>query len=72
MPQSAVKDKNYDLLNVVHASLQNVWMLEGYIADAEKEGDTQLADWLRKIQDNNAKGGQQGKQLLVERLSSDG
>jgi hypothetical protein len=70
MPETAVRDKNYDLLNVVHSSLHNVWMLEGYIADAEKEGDDELARWLRKVQENNQKAGEQGKQMLLTRLST--
>lgn len=70
MPDTAVRDKSYDLINVVHSSLHNVWMLEGYIADAEKDGDEELAHWLRKVQENNQKAGEQGKQMLLSRLGS--
>jgi hypothetical protein len=69
MPETAVRDKNYDLLNAVHASLHNVWMLEQYIADAEKDGDSELASWFRKVQENNQKAGEQGKQMLLTRLA---
>jgi hypothetical protein len=68
MPETAVRDKSYDLINVVHASLHNVWMLEGYIDDAEKDGDSELATWFRKVQDSNQKAGEQGKQMLLARL----
>jgi hypothetical protein len=68
MPETAVRDKSYDLLNVVHSSLHNVWMLEGYIADAENDGDSELATWFRKVQENNQKAGEQGKQMLLDRL----
>jgi hypothetical protein len=70
MPESSLKDKNYDLVNVLHASLHNVWMLEEYIRDAEKEGDQELAHWFKRIQENNVKAGEQGKEMLVKRLSN--
>ncbi|MEU8261819.1 hypothetical protein AB0C02_14510 [Micromonospora sp. NPDC048999] len=65
---SPVKDKNYDLIHAVQMSLQHLWQLETYIADAEERGDSELATWFRKIQDNNRKAGDQGKKLLVDRL----
>ncbi|WP_158895802.1 hypothetical protein [Amycolatopsis anabasis] len=66
---SPVKDKNYDLVSVLQASLQYAWQLEAYIADAEKQGDGELASWFRRIQENNMKAGEQGKRLLAQRLS---
>lgn len=70
-PESPVKDKNYNLVSAVHQSLQNVWQMESYIADAERENDGELADWFRKIQHNNRKAGDQGKQMLRERLEKE-
>ncbi|MGC5019150.1 hypothetical protein [Micromonospora sp. DT47] len=67
-PASPVKDKNYDLIHAVQMSLQHIWQLQTYIADAEARGDTELATWFRKIQDNNRKAGEQGKQMLMERM----
>ncbi|MBV2364015.1 hypothetical protein ACFPZ0_05045 [Streptomonospora nanhaiensis] len=67
-PSSPLKDKNYNLVWAVHQSLENVWRLETFIQDAEREGDQELADWLRRIQENNKKAGEQGKRMLVERL----
>ncbi|MGW9308432.1 hypothetical protein ACWGRK_12395 [Saccharomonospora azurea] len=67
-PPSPVKDKNYNLISVLQASLEYAWQLETYIADAEREGDTELASWFRRIQENNVKAGEQGKQLLAQRL----
>ena len=69
-PASPVKDKNYNLVAVLQESLQNVWQLESYIEDAERQGDNELADWFRRIQENNKKAGDQGKQLLAARLQS--
>ncbi|MGN9810251.1 hypothetical protein ACTMSW_12945 [Micromonospora sp. BQ11] len=67
-PTSPVKDKNYDLIQALQMSLHNVWQLETYIADADAQGDTELAGWFRKIQENNRKAGEQGKQMLMSRL----
>lgn len=67
-PSSPAKDKNYNLIVMLQESLQKVFQLESYIADAEREGDTELVDWFRRIQDNNRKAGDQGKTLLAARL----
>ncbi|MER7080161.1 hypothetical protein SAMN02982929_02301 [Saccharopolyspora kobensis] len=70
-PSSPVKDKNYNLITVLQESLQHVWIMETYIADAEKQGDEELAEWFRKIQHNNHKAGEQGKELLQKRLKNE-
>lgn len=67
---SPAKDKTYNLITVLQESLNNIWMLENYIRDAEDDGDAELASWFRRIQENNRKAGEQGKQLLQERLQS--
>ncbi|HEX2773115.1 MAG TPA: hypothetical protein VHN18_11890 [Micromonosporaceae bacterium] len=72
MPESPVKDKNYDLINILHLSLENAWRMEMFINDAEKEGDTELAEWFRKIQENSKKAGEQGKRMLASRLQKEG
>ncbi|MCP2166531.1 hypothetical protein [Goodfellowiella coeruleoviolacea] len=70
-PESPVKDKNYDLVNVVSDSLKYAWQMETYIKDAERQGDEELVTWFRKIQENNKKAGEQGKRLLLQRLKSE-
>lgn len=67
-PQSPAKDKNYNLVTLLHESLQKVFQMETYIADAERDGDRELAEWFRKVQENNRKAGDQGKELLKARL----
>ena len=67
-PASPVTDKNYNLIWAVQQSLENVWQLETYIKDAESQGDEELARWFRRIQENNQKAGDQGKQMLMARL----
>lgn len=68
VPPSPVKDRNYDLVTVLQRSLENSWRMEQYIHDAEREGDSELADWFRKIQQNSIKAGDQGKAMLAKRL----
>ncbi|MEV0733668.1 hypothetical protein [Polymorphospora sp. NPDC050346] len=68
---SPVKDKNYDLVHALQMSLQHIWQLETYIGDANADGDTELADWFRRIQDNNRKAGEQGKKMLMQRLQQE-
>ncbi|MEV0156741.1 hypothetical protein AB0H57_23845 [Micromonospora sp. NPDC050686] len=67
-PASPVKDKNYDLIHAVQMSLKHIWQMETYIADADARGDSELATWFRKIQENNRKAGEQGKKLLKDRM----
>ena len=72
MPESPLKDKNYNLISVLHLSLENAWRMESYAQDADREGDSELAEWFRRIQENSKKAGEQGKQLLAKRLQSEG
>ena len=70
-PESPVQDPNYNLIWALEASLHNVWKLETYIQDAEQAGDDELAEWFRKIQNNNRKAGEQGKRMLAQRLQKE-
>jgi hypothetical protein len=68
---TGTKDKNYNIIWFTEASLSNALRLETYIADAERDGDQELADFFRKAQAESRKGGQQGKELLAARITSD-
>ncbi|MPY98302.1 MAG: hypothetical protein GEU97_09945 [Actinophytocola sp.] len=70
-PSTAVKDKNYDLVSALQASLHYAWQVETWAQDAEKQGDGELAEWFRKIQHNNQKAADQGKEMLMRRLQED-
>ncbi|GAB4583785.1 hypothetical protein [Nocardia sp. IFM 10818] len=67
---TGTKDKDYDLIWFIEASLDNALRLQTYIEDAERAGDTELADFFRRAQAESRKGGVQGKQLLAGRLAS--
>ena len=62
-------DKDYNLIWFTEACLSNALRLENYIADAEREGDRELAEFFRKAQSDSRKGGELGKQMLRSRLA---
>jgi hypothetical protein len=63
-------DKDYNVIWFTEACLKNVLRLETYIQDAERAGDTELAEFFRKAQAESRKGAEQGKQLLRARLGA--
>ena len=69
---TGTKDKTYNLIWYTEACLGNALRLETYIADAEREGDNELAEFFRRAQNESRKGAEQGKQLLAQRLSGAG
>ncbi|MFH5823448.1 hypothetical protein [Georgenia sp. AZ-5] len=66
---TGTKDKDYNLLWFTEACLSNALRLETYIADAERDGDTELAEFFRKAQQESRKGAEQAKALLAQRLT---
>ena len=67
---TGTKDKDYNLIWFVEACLSNVLRLETYIQDADRDEDTELADFFRRAQGESRKGAEEGKQLLARRLAS--
>ena len=65
---TGTKDKTYNIIWFTEACLDNVLRLEQYIDDAERENDSELADFFRKAQAESRKGGEKGKELLKARL----
>ncbi len=66
---TGTKDKDYNVIWFTEACLSNVLRLQTYIQDAEREGDSELADFFRKTQAESSKGAEAGKQLLKSRLT---
>ncbi len=62
-------DKDYNIIWFTEACLSNALRLETYIGDADRDGDSELAEFFRKAQTESRKGGEQAKQLLKSRLS---
>ena len=61
-------DKDYNIIWFTEQCLSNVLRLETYITDAEREGDSDLADFFRRAQGESRKGAEQGKELLRQRI----
>ena len=66
---TGTKDKDYNIIWFVEQCLSNVLRLETYVKDAERDGDSELADFFRRAQGESRKGAEQGKALLKSRLS---
>jgi NAD(P)-dependent dehydrogenase (short-subunit alcohol dehydrogenase family) len=67
---TGTKDKDYNVIWFTEQCLSNVLRLETYIEDADREGDSELADFFRRAQETSRKGAEQGKDLLRNRLAS--
>ena len=66
---TGTKDKDYNLVWFTEQCLSNALRLETYVSDAERDGDTEVAELFRKAQADSRKGAEQGKALLRARLS---
>ena len=66
---TGTKDKDYNLLWFTETCLSNALRLETYIQDAERDGDSELADLFRRAQSDSRKGAEQGKTMLAGRIS---
>ena len=67
---TGTKDKDYDVIWFVEQCLSNVVRLDTYVKDAERDGDSDLADFFRRAQETSRKGAEQGKELLRSRIAS--
>jgi hypothetical protein len=65
---TGTQDKDYNIIWFTEQCLSNVLRLETYVQDADRAGDTELADFFRRAQAESRKGADQGKQLLRARL----
>jgi hypothetical protein len=65
---TGTKDKDYNVIWFTEQCLSNALRLETYIDDADRAGDSELADFFRRAQETSRKGAEQGKELLAKRL----
>jgi len=66
---TGTKDKDYNIIWFTEQCLSNVLRLEIYIQDAERAGDSELAEFFRRAQGESRKGAEQGKQLMKSRIA---
>jgi hypothetical protein len=67
---TGTKDKDYNLIWFTEQCMSNALRLESYIQDAERDGDSELADFFRRAQGESRKGAEQGKEQLRKRLAA--
>jgi len=67
---SGTKDKDYNVIWFTEQCLSTALRLETYIQDAERVGDSDLADFFRRAQEASRRGAEQGKEHLRKRLAS--
>jgi len=65
---TGTKDKAYNIIWFTEQCLNNALRMEEYASDAERDGDTELAEFFRRAQGESRKGAEQGKALLKSRL----
>jgi hypothetical protein len=66
---TGTKDKDYNIIWFTEQCLSNVLRLEQYAQDAERDGDTELAEFFKRAQGESRKGAEQGKALLASRIA---
>ena len=66
---TGTKDKNYNIIWFTEQCLSNVLRMEEYASDAERDGDSELAEFFRRAQRESQKGAEQGQKLLKSRLA---
>ncbi|UGT58671.1 hypothetical protein LTT85_25115 [Nocardia asteroides] len=59
------------MLRFVETCLSNALRMEQFAADAERAGDSEVADFFRRARHESHKGAEQGKVLLRRRLAGD-
>jgi hypothetical protein len=67
---TGTKDKDYNIIWFTEQCLSNALRLEQYAKDAERDDDSELAEFFRRAQKESKKGAEQGKEHLRKRLGS--
>ena len=65
---TGTRDITYDLVSVIYHALQGAETTALYIADAEQEGNQELASFFREAKDEYQRRAERAKQLLTTHL----
>lgn len=68
MTDNIVKDKDYDLVSTLYHAAQGLQNTKQYAADAEKEGDTEAAEFFKEVQSKYKDLTEKAKSLAGQRL----
>lgn len=66
--QTGASDPTYNLVSVLYHAMNGAETYEQYIADAERDGDEDAAEYFRWTQQQLREVTERGKQLLEGRL----
>ena len=66
---TGTKDKHYNLTSVLYHALQGGEVYDQYISDAEGEGDDELAQFFRDVQEEERQRAERAKSLLSQRIA---
>ena len=66
---TGTQDKDYNIIWFVEQCLSNVLKMEQFAQDADRAGDSELADFFRRAGGESQKGAEKGKALLKSRLA---
>jgi hypothetical protein len=58
----------YDLASVLYHALKGAQTTDIYVKDAEQEGDSELAQFFRQVQQDEAMHAEKAKKLLAKRV----
>lgn len=64
---TGVRDSVYNLSSVLYHAAEGGTVYAKYVDDAEQEGDQELAEFFRQVQQQDAERAQQAKSLLDQR-----
>ncbi len=64
---TGISNSRYNLVGVLYHALRGGWIYDKYIEDAESEGDQELTDFFRGVQQEDSQRVQKAKELLDRR-----
>jgi rubrerythrin len=64
---TGISDTVFDLASVFYHAAEGGQVYAKYIEDAEQEGDQELVDFFREVQEQDARRAQEAKELLSTR-----
>ena len=67
---TGTRDKDYNLIWFTEQCMSNALRMEQYAQDADRDGDSELADFFRRAQGESRKGAEQGKAMLKQRIAA--
>jgi nucleotide-binding universal stress UspA family protein len=66
--KTGTSNRAYNLVSVIYHALQGAETYDAFIADAQRDGDGELADFFRGVQERNREIAERAKRLLMPRL----